>query len=104
MFFDRKHLEHRAQCLVRLSFLTLLLLPTLGWGQHYEISGQSSLTGVFTLTVYDGDSTTHTFTLSQYGQRAGKNAFSTATSILLKIDIFKTSQKIYNNMITHKRR
>lgn len=62
MFFDRKHLEHRAQCLVRLSFLTLLLLPTLGWGQHYEISGQSSLTGVFTLTVYDGDSTTHTFT------------------------------------------
>ena len=47
---------------MRMFFLTLLLLPALCWGQHYEISGQSSLSGVFTLTVYDGDSTTHTYT------------------------------------------
>ena len=62
MFSDSKHLKHGARCLVRMFILTLLMLPTLGWGQRYEISGQSSLTGTFTLTVYDGDSTTHTYT------------------------------------------
>ena len=47
---------------MRMFFLTLMMLPVLCLGQHYEISGQSSLSGVFTLTVYDGDSTTHTYT------------------------------------------
>ena len=62
MLFDPMHHRHGAASLVRMFLLLLMLLPTLGWGQHYEISGQSSLTGVFTLTVYDGDSSTHTFT------------------------------------------
>ena len=62
MRFEWKCQRHGATGLVRLLCLTLLLLPALCWGQHYEISGQSSLTGVFTLTIYDGDSTTHTFT------------------------------------------
>ena len=39
-----------------------LLLPVLCCAQGYEVSGESSLTGTFTLTVYDGDSTTHVFT------------------------------------------
>ena len=29
---------------------------------HFTISGESSLSGIFTLTIYDGDSTYHTFT------------------------------------------
>jgi peroxiredoxin len=62
MLFNQKHQRHGAASPVRIFFLTLLMLPTLCWGQHYEISGQSSLTGVFTLTVYDGDSSTHTYT------------------------------------------
>ena len=57
-----KGYRHGEASPVRMFFLTLLLLPALCWGQHYEISGQSSLSGVFTLTVYDGDSTTHTYT------------------------------------------
>lgn len=40
----------------------LALLPALCCAQGYEVSGESSLTGTFTLTVYDGDSTTHVFT------------------------------------------
>ena len=40
----------------------LLFLPLLCFGQQYEISGESSLTGVFTLNIYDGDSTMHSFT------------------------------------------
>lgn len=31
-------------------------------GSQYLISGESSLSGIFTLTIYDGDSTYHTFT------------------------------------------
>ena len=62
MLFDPMHHRHGAASLVRMFLLFLMLFPTLGWGQHYEISGQSSLTGVFTLTVFDGDSSTHTFT------------------------------------------
>ena len=42
--------------------LWLALLPALCCAQGYEVSGESSLTGTFTLTVYDGDSTTHVFT------------------------------------------
>ena len=60
MRLRKSHCGHRALCHVLL--IVMLLLPCLSWGQKYEISGQSSLTGVFTLTVYDGDSTTHTFT------------------------------------------
>ena len=39
-----------------------LLLPLASSAQGFEISGESSLTGTFTLTVYDGDSTSHDFT------------------------------------------
>ena len=39
-----------------------LLFPALCQAQGYEISGESSLTGSFTLTLYDGDSSTHSFT------------------------------------------
>lgn len=42
--------------------LVCLLLPALCCAQGYEISGESSLTGTFTLTVYDGDSTFHSYT------------------------------------------
>lgn len=31
-------------------------------GSRFKISGESSLSGIFTLTIYDGDSTYHTFT------------------------------------------
>lgn len=40
----------------------LLFFPFLGFGQHYEISGQSNLTGIFTLNIYSEDSTAHSFT------------------------------------------
>ena len=53
--------RRKAASPVGLAFF-LLLLPLLGFGQQYEISGQSSLTGVFTLNIYDGDSTSHSFT------------------------------------------
>ncbi len=56
-------------------FMCLLLLLPLGNGTNasplpaptdgptrYKITGESSLSGTFTLTVYDGDSTYHTFT------------------------------------------
>ena len=45
-----------------LALLVLLVLSSLCNAQGYNISGESSLTGVFTLTVYDGDSTYHSFT------------------------------------------
>lgn len=40
----------------------LLLLPAVVMAQNFEISGESSLTGSFTLTVFDGDSTSHSYT------------------------------------------
>ncbi|MBO4600226.1 MAG: DUF4369 domain-containing protein [Bacteroidales bacterium] len=51
-----------AKSRVQVLLLVLCLMPAIGWGQRYEVSGQSSLSGTFTLTVYDGDSTTHTYT------------------------------------------
>lgn len=45
-----------------LAVALLLSLPSRGWGQGYELSGESSLTGSFTLTLFDGDSSTHSFT------------------------------------------
>lgn len=42
--------------------MALFLLPSTGRGQGYELSGESSLSGTFTLTLFDGDSTTHSFT------------------------------------------
>lgn len=54
--------KHKAAGFVRYIVLLALLLPGAGRCQQYEISGQSSLTGTFTLKVYDGDSTFHTFT------------------------------------------
>ena len=40
--------------------LLVAFLPLAAGAQGYEISGESSLSGSVTLTVYDGDSTTHT--------------------------------------------
>jgi len=40
----------------------LLVLPLVCGAQSFEVSGESSLTGTFTLNVYDADSTFHTFT------------------------------------------
>lgn len=40
--------------------LLVAFLPMAAGAQGYEISGESSLSGSVTLTVYDGDSTTHT--------------------------------------------
>lgn len=62
MPYPPKPPKHGARCLMQLFAFILLAIPATGRGQHYEISGQSSLTGVFTLTIYDGDSTTHTLT------------------------------------------
>lgn len=39
--------------------LFFIILPFLCSAQGFEISGQSSLTGTFSLTIFDGDSTTH---------------------------------------------
>ena len=47
-----------------------LLLPVLCCAQGYEVSGESSLTGTFTLTVYDGDSTSHS-----HSEKANKGRF-----------------------------
>ncbi len=56
---------------IKALLLWLALLPTaFCTAQGYEISGESSLTGSFTLTVYDGDSTTHSFT-----EKANKGRF-----------------------------
>ena len=53
----------RLTALTKLLFWAALsLLPSLGWGQGYELSGESSLSGSFTLTLFDGDSSTHSFT------------------------------------------
>lgn len=49
--------------IARISLWALLLwLPTLAAvGQRYEISGQCSLSGSITMTVFDGDSSSHTY-------------------------------------------
>ena len=79
---------------MRMFFLTLLMLPALCMGQHYEISGQSSLSGVFTLTVYDGDSTTHTYT-----DKANKGMFffsgNVAKPVLASIEHPTMNQPLY---------
>ncbi len=46
---------------IRLLWLLWLLAPAASNAQVYEISGESSLSGTITLTVYDGDTTTHTY-------------------------------------------
>lgn len=48
----------------RLTFLVLavVLFSSQALGQGYEVSGECSLTGSITLTVYDGDSTSHSYT------------------------------------------
>lgn len=46
-------------------FVLCFVCILLGWStqaQGYNISGESSLSGVFTLTVFDGDSSSHTYT------------------------------------------
>ena len=53
-----------------------LLLPVLCRAQGYEVSGESSLTGTFTLTVYDGDSTFHSYT-----EKATKGMFRFAGKV-----------------------
>ena len=45
---------------ISLWVLLFLLLPLAAGAQGYEISGESSLSGDVTLTLFDGDSTTHT--------------------------------------------
>lgn len=40
----------------------LVLVPIAGSAQGFEISGESSLTGSFTLTIFDGDSTSRDLT------------------------------------------
>lgn len=48
--------------LVRLCVCMLLVQPLMLHAQGFEISGESSLSGNFTLTIYDADSSFHTFT------------------------------------------
>ena len=45
-----------------LAVMLCLLAPVRLSAQGFEISGESSLTGTFTLTLYDGDSTSHSLT------------------------------------------
>lgn len=45
---------------ISLWLLLFFLLPLAAGAQGYEISGESSLSGDVTLTVFDGDSTSHT--------------------------------------------
>lgn len=54
-------IKHKVFCLVPI-FVCLLFLPTAVRCQNFEISGESSLSGNFTLTIYDGDSSSHTLT------------------------------------------
>lgn len=68
--------KHKAAGLVRYIILLALMMPAIGRSQQYEISGQSSLKGTFTLKVYDGDSTFHTFT-----DKADKGMFFFSGSI-----------------------
>lgn len=50
--------QHKVKAFV---LLLVCLLPTLAaHAQGYRLSGESSLSGDFTLTIYDGDSTYHT--------------------------------------------
>lgn len=53
-------LQHKALRLVPFIVLLALALPKASMAQGYEISGESSLSGNFTLTIFDGDSTFHT--------------------------------------------
>lgn len=62
MTLFRNKSKHKAKCLVPYLVCWLVLLPSIGFSQQFQISGQSSLSGNFTLTIYDGDSTFHTFT------------------------------------------
>ena len=85
--------RRKAASPVGLAFF-LLLLPLLGFGQQYEISGQSSLTGVFTLNIYDGDSTSHSFT-----SKANKGMFffsgTVGSPVLASIEHPTMSQPLY---------
>lgn len=71
------HSQRRPRGLVRWIVCLLLVLPlpwgnllkasslpsiTTAEGSRFKISGESSLSGIFTLTIYDGDSTYHTYT------------------------------------------
>ena len=53
-------LQHKAPQLVL--FVVCILLPWRSMAQGFELSGESSLSGSFTLTIYDGDSTFHALT------------------------------------------
>ena len=48
-------LQHKALRLVPFIVLLALALPKTSMAQGYEISGESSLSGTFTLTLYDRD-------------------------------------------------
>ena len=48
----------------------VLMLPMAVGAQGYEVSGESSLTGTFTLTIFDGDSTSHS-----YSEKSNKGRF-----------------------------
>jgi peroxiredoxin len=51
--------------IARIKFLAVmlcLLLPSVSSAQGFEISGESSLTGTLTLNIYDGDSSSRSFT------------------------------------------
>lgn len=52
----------RKTCSFALSFLCFLFLISTASAQGYTISGESSLSGEFTLTVFEGDSTSHNYT------------------------------------------
>ena len=47
---------------IRWSLLLLLLLPLQGRAQGFELTCESNLSGTVTLTLFDGDSTSHRFT------------------------------------------
>lgn len=51
--------KRRTARLAQIFFCGLLMMPAILWAQSYTVSGESSLTGNFTLTIYDGDSTSH---------------------------------------------
>ena len=75
-----------ARHIVRIKALLLaavLMLPMAVVAQGYEVSGESSLTGTFTLTIFDGDSTSHS-----YSEKSNKGLYVIIVILLLLLLCF----------------
>lgn len=57
-----RHLVRLSSTTALMALMLCLLMPARAQAQGFEISGESSLSGTFTLTLYDGDSTSHSLT------------------------------------------